>query len=151
MIKSCRSFCCGQPHGGSSYAWTGHQRYRKVYVYGNLSYKCLYLASLTLQIYLQMRFTFKSPRLLRPFLQFVFLMMTFYTCLSRISDYKHHWSDVLSGFLLGTTVAILIVSVSQPPARPECNTYLISICNILCLLIWMTFTFCLSFLQCDMK
>ncbi|XP_050711631.1 putative phosphatidate phosphatase isoform X2 [Eriocheir sinensis] len=75
-----------------------------------------------LVIYLQMRFRFKSPRLLRPFLQFVFLMMTFYTCLSRISDYKHHWSDVLFGFFLGTTVAILIARFvsdlfcSPPPA-----------------------------------
>nr|XP_045622645.1 phospholipid phosphatase 3-like isoform X1 [Procambarus clarkii] len=61
-----------------------------------------------LVIYLQVRFKFKSPRLVRPFLQFVCLMMTFACCLSRISDYKHHWSDVLFGFLLGTTVAFLI-------------------------------------------
>ena len=48
--------------------------------------------------------------LLRPFLQAVFLLMSLYTCLSRISDYKHHWSDVLAGGLLGALVALLVVS-----------------------------------------
>ncbi|KAK4311591.1 hypothetical protein Pmani_016919 [Petrolisthes manimaculis] len=72
-------------------------------------------------IYLQMRYKFRTPKLVRPFIQFVCLMMTFYTSLSRVSDYKHHWSDVFSGFLLGTTVAVLIaVTVSDlfppPPA-----------------------------------
>ncbi|XP_027209873.1 phospholipid phosphatase 1 isoform X2 [Penaeus vannamei] len=59
-------------------------------------------------IYLQARFKFKSPKLVRPFLQFVCLMMTFYTTISRISDYKHHWSDVLFGFLEGAVVAVLV-------------------------------------------
>ncbi|XP_071549441.1 putative phosphatidate phosphatase isoform X2 [Panulirus ornatus] len=78
------------------------------------AYTMIYLA-----IYLQVRFKFKGPKLVRPFLQFVCLMMTFYTCLSRISDYKHHWSDVLSGFILGTTVAILISQYVSDLFQPQ--------------------------------
>ena len=62
------------------------------------------------QLYLQRRFTWQGMTLLRPFLQAVFLLMSLYTCLSRISDYKHHWSDVLAGGLLGAVVALLVVS-----------------------------------------
>ncbi|KAK3862686.1 hypothetical protein Pcinc_031477 [Petrolisthes cinctipes] len=58
-------------------------------------------------IYLEVRYKFKTPRLVLPFLQFLCLMLAIYTSFSRIADYKHHWSDVLSGFLLGTTVATL--------------------------------------------
>lgn len=63
-----------------------------------------------LQLYLQARFTWRGARLLRPLLQFTLLMMAFYTGLSRVSDYKHHPSDVLAGFAQGALVACCIVS-----------------------------------------
>ncbi len=69
---------------------------------------CLSLSS---QFYLQSRFTWRGARLLRPLLQFTLLMMAFYTGLSRVSDHKHHPTDVLAGFVQGALVAYCIVSV----------------------------------------
>ncbi|XP_042900351.1 putative phosphatidate phosphatase [Parasteatoda tepidariorum] len=60
-------------------------------------------------LYLQSCMCVKGNKLLKPFIQFILIMMTWYTALSRISDYKHHWSDVLIGFLLGTLVASINV------------------------------------------
>lgn len=42
------------------------------------------------QLYLHYRFDWKGSYLVKYFLQFVFLMMAWFTSLSRISDYKHH-------------------------------------------------------------
>lgn len=59
-------------------------------------------------IYLQSRMNWRGSKLLKHFLQFLLIMLAWYTCLSRISDYKHHWSDVLAGAILGSTVAIVV-------------------------------------------
>ncbi|XP_066453980.1 phospholipid phosphatase 3 isoform X2 [Eleutherodactylus coqui] len=80
---------------------------RKSFFSGHASfsmYTMLYLV-----FYLQSRFTWRGARLLRPLLQFTLLMMAFYTGLSRVSDHKHHPSDVLAGFAQGALVAYCIV------------------------------------------
>jgi len=66
------------------------------------AYTMLYLA-----LYLQARMTWSGSYMLRPLLQTGALMLSWLTGLSRVSDYKHHWSDVLSGFLIGSIAASL--------------------------------------------
>lgn len=68
------------------------------------------------QFYLQSRFTWQGARLLRPLTQFTLIMMSFYTGLSRVSDHKHHPTDVLAGFIQGALVAYCVVSA--PPSTP---------------------------------
>lgn len=60
-------------------------------------------------LYVQARLQWRSVRLLRPLVQLVLFYMAFYTCLSRVSDYKHHWSDVLAGAIIGFLTAVLVV------------------------------------------
>jgi len=66
------------------------------------AYTMLYLA-----LYLQARMTWSGSYMLRPLLQISALMLSWVTGLSRVSDYKHHWSDVLTGFLIGIISASL--------------------------------------------
>ncbi|XP_044309422.1 phospholipid phosphatase 2 [Varanus komodoensis] len=62
-----------------------------------------------LALYIQARLVGRWARLVRPTIQFFLLSFAVYVGYSRVSDYKHHWSDVLVGFLQGALVAILIV------------------------------------------
>ncbi|KAG8132456.1 putative Lipid phosphate phosphohydrolase 3 protein [Naja naja] len=83
------------------------QEARKSFFSGHASFS-LY-TMLYLVLYLQARFTWRGARLLRPLLQFTLIMMAFYTGLSRVSDHKHHPTDVLAGFTQGALVAYCIV------------------------------------------
>lgn len=62
-----------------------------------------------LVLYLQQRMTFRASMLWRPLLQLILILMALFTGLSRISDYKHHWSDVLVGFIYGIVIAIFTI------------------------------------------
>uniref|UniRef100_H3DH02 Phospholipid phosphatase 1 n=1 Tax=Tetraodon nigroviridis TaxID=99883 RepID=H3DH02_TETNG len=64
---------------------------------------------LFLVLYIQARLTSEWARLLRPTIQFFLVAAAVYVGLSRVSDYKHHWSDVLAGLLLGALVAVFTV------------------------------------------
>lgn len=80
------------------------------------AYTMIYLV-----LYLQARFTWEGSKLLRHFMQYLCFMMAMGTALSRISDYKHHWSDVLAGSLQGALVAVLVavfISDLFSPQRP---------------------------------
>ncbi|XP_071394581.1 phospholipid phosphatase 1-like isoform X2 [Centroberyx affinis] len=64
---------------------------------------------LFLVLYIQARLKSEWARLLRPTIQFFLISTALYVGLSRVSDYKHHWSDVLAGLLQGAVVAALTV------------------------------------------
>lgn len=96
------------------------QEARKSFFSGHASfslYTMLYLA-----FYLQSRFTWRGARLLRPLVQFTLLMMAFYTGLSRVSDHKHHPTDVLAGFVQGALVAYFIAFYVSDLFKPKAKT-----------------------------
>ncbi|XP_062040665.1 phospholipid phosphatase 2-like, partial [Lepus europaeus] len=57
------------------------------------------------QLYVQARLCWKWARLLRPTVQFFLVAFALYVGYTRVSDHKHHWSDVLVGLLQGALVA----------------------------------------------
>ena len=74
------------------------------------------------QLYVQARLVGKWARLLRPTIQFFLIAFAIYVGYTRVSDYKHHWSDVLAGLLQGALIAVLIVSV---PCATQCSAWLL--------------------------
>ncbi|KGL73833.1 Lipid phosphate phosphohydrolase 2, partial [Tinamus guttatus] len=62
-----------------------------------------------LALYVQARLVWKGARLLRPTIQFFLIAFAIYVGYTRVSDYTHHWSDVLAGLLPGAPIAVLIV------------------------------------------
>ncbi|XP_023120433.2 phospholipid phosphatase 1 isoform X2 [Amphiprion ocellaris] len=76
-----------------------------------------------LALYLQARLQADWARLLRPTLQFFLIAASVYTGFSRVSDYKHHWSDVLTGLLQGALMAILVVFFVSPFFKSRADSH----------------------------
>ncbi|KAE9549172.1 hypothetical protein FO519_007620 [Halicephalobus sp. NKZ332] len=75
-------------------------------------------------------------RLIVPVVQFALFFGATWVAYTRVSDYKHHWSDVLIGILLGSSIGIILaIFVAEvfkrreiPPAHdPNCQFGLIPI------------------------
>ncbi|KAI1716280.1 PAP2 superfamily domain-containing protein [Ditylenchus destructor] len=58
--------------------------------------------------YLQKRCKFQDP--LKPFLQFVIFLFSFFVCLSRVRDHKHRLSDVCGGAVIGAMTGLFFMN-----------------------------------------
>jgi RsiW-degrading membrane proteinase PrsW (M82 family) len=65
------------------------------------------------QWFIQHRVSKNATFLLVPWLQCLCLMWAMICSFTRITDHRHHWWDVLAGFLIGAIMAIFTVSVSN--------------------------------------
>ncbi|XP_023867693.1 phospholipid phosphatase 1 [Salvelinus sp. IW2-2015] len=91
--------CTGDAHLANEGRWA-------VFLSGHSSFSC---NCMLFGLYIQARLQAGWARLLRPTLQFFLIAASVYTGLSRVSDYKHHWSDVLVGLIQGVLMATLVV------------------------------------------
>jgi len=68
-------------------------------------------------LYLQ-RIRWPTPStLLRPLCQLMLVGLATFIGLSRVTDYKHHWSDVLAGSLLGAFIALAVFCAAEKEHR----------------------------------
>lgn len=79
---------------------------RLSFLSGHSSYSA-YSATFAI-FYIQSAVDITKLGLLKPAFQVLIISAAFYTGLTRVSDYKHHWQDVLAGLILGTSVATTV-------------------------------------------
>ena len=72
-------------------------------------------------LYIQFRVSTPKAIFLKPVVQLIFLSLGLYTCLSRVSDYKHHPGDVLAGAVLGVAVCVVTVMTQTDFGKAACG------------------------------
>ncbi|XP_030212828.1 phospholipid phosphatase 2 isoform X2 [Gadus morhua] len=75
---------------------------------------------LFLSLYVQARMQGKWTRLVRPTIQFFLVAFSLFVGYTRVSDYKHHWSDVVVGLLQGALIACLTVRYVSDFFKQRC-------------------------------
>src|ERR1700723_3415880 len=73
------------------------------------------------QLYLNTRLTCACGGLqvAKTMIQFTLVCIASFISLSRVSDYKHHWSDVMAGMFLGAISAFACFYCVTPIANPK--------------------------------
>jgi len=61
-------------------------------------------------LYIQLRFVRQLPHLPRALLQLLPFLYAFFCCVSRVTDNKHHVTDVIAGACLGILFAIAVIT-----------------------------------------
>jgi phosphatidate phosphatase len=60
---------------------------------------------------LEARVKIERFRFIKAGVQLIAFIGSWHTCMSRISDYKHHYTDVVAGATIGISVAVFSVSL----------------------------------------
>ncbi|CAF0754875.1 unnamed protein product [Brachionus calyciflorus] len=63
-------------------------------------------------IYLEARLVLQRTRFIKSIIQLCAFLAAWHTCMSRVSDFKHHFSDVIAGAIIGASVAIFVTVIS---------------------------------------
>ncbi|RNA25243.1 phosphatidate phosphatase [Brachionus plicatilis] len=62
-------------------------------------------------IYLEARLVLQRTRFIKSIIQLIAFLAAWHTCMSRVSDFKHHYTDVISGAVIGFSVAIFVTVI----------------------------------------
>ncbi|KAK2164158.1 hypothetical protein LSH36_68g11024 [Paralvinella palmiformis] len=80
---------------------------RKSFPSGHSSFVAF--TAIFLGVYYEKRLKLEFSVFLKTFLQIILAVLALFTMFSRVSDYKHHWSDVLGGAFLGVATGVWTV------------------------------------------
>lgn len=100
---------------------TDHQlkEMRLSFMSGHSSFSAYTMLYTVLYIHARMPWRNSLAVAARTVVQVALLSLAWYTALSRVSDYKHHWSDVLAGAAEGYLVAIVVAWGVAPFFNPH--------------------------------
>ena len=65
------------------------------------------------KIYLEARLVLQRTRFIKSIVQLVAFLAAWHTCMSRVSDFKHHYTDVMAGATIGISVAVFVVKIKS--------------------------------------
>jgi phosphatidate phosphatase len=72
----------------------------------------------------QSRITWRGSKLFKQVLQIIVISAAILVSITRITDYAHHWSDVLAGALMGTVTSLFIGILATDLFKTKSVTYI---------------------------
>lgn len=63
-------------------------------------------------IYLEARLVLRRTRFIKSIIQLIAFIAAWHTCMSRVSDFKHHHTDVIGGAVIGISLAIFVTVIT---------------------------------------